>query len=466
MRRSTPVLGLGAVALTVVAEWAIGAGGWPALVDGAAGLSFLVLAIVMRAEAGWYSVGCAATGAAWLLSGMAPGTTWLHRPLVVWAVLAFPDGRLRSRGAIAGVVASACIAFPAVATVPWAMAAVGVGLVGLGVAELRRTWSWPSPSGRARGWASLSIGSAFLIPAGAQLLAGAGGPDLPGQAQESAYAALVAVAGLVLLAAGPGRDRLEAEAVIALAEDGDEETILAGLRARQVEVGDPSTRRAFEVAIAQLERNRVGQLELAAALDQARRSRRRLVNVTMVERRTLRRKLAERVGPLLPEIHTALSGVSTADPATVELVARCRAEVDGIGADLDVLADGLLPARLTESGLRAVAEVLSGGPAAVEVRLPHRRYPLELEAAVWYTCAEAVTNAIKHGRSTRVQIDGRQDGGWLTVEIRDDGVGGAVPSEGGGLSGLADRVAALDGQLAIDSLPGRGTTLTLRLPVP
>jgi two-component sensor histidine kinase len=397
---------------------------------------------------------------------VAPGTTWLHRPLIVWVVLSFPDGRLRSRGVMAGVVASVCIAIPTLATVTWAMAVVGAGIAGLGVAELHRTWSWPSPSGRARGWAALSIGSALLLPFGAQLVADIGGPGLPPQVQEFAYAALTAAAGLVLLAAGAGRDRLEAEAVIALAEDGDVETTLAGLPTRHSEVGDPATRRAFDAAIAQLERNRVGQRDLAAAVEQVRRSRRRLVNVTVVERRTLRRKLAERVRPLLPEIDSVLGGVSTDDAAIGELLARCRAEVVGIAADLAVIADGLHPARLTASGLSAVEQVLSGGPAAVEVRLPRGRYPIEVEAAVWYACAEAVTNAIKHGPATHVQIDGWQDGGWLMVEVRDDGVGGAVLSERGGLSGLADRVAALDGTLGIDSARGRGTTVRVRLPVP
>ena len=465
MTRSTIALGLAAVAFTAVAEWAIGAGGWPGLADAAAGLAFLLLGIVMRTEAPGYSLACAVAGAAWLSAGVVPATTWAHRPLIVWVVLAFPDGRLRSRSALAAVVAAVGIAIPAVATVAWAMAAVGAGIAALGLTELHRTWSWPSAAGRARGWAALSTGSAFLLPFVVQVVADAGGPALAPQLVEFAYAGLVAVAGLVLLAVGSGRDRLEAEAVIALAEDGDVDTTLAGLRARHGEVRDPATQRAFDAAIGLLERNRVGQRDLAAAVEQARHARRRLVNVTVVERRALRRKLAERVRPLLPEIDTVLWTVSTDDAAIGGLLRRCRAEVVGIGDDLDALADGLHPALLTEHGLAAVQEVLSGGPTAVQVRLPRGRYPFEVESAVWYACAEAVTNAIKHGQATRVQIDGRQDGGWLTVQVRDDGVGGAVPSESGGLSGLADRVAALDGTLGIDSAPGHGTTLTLRVPV-
>ena len=270
----------------------------------------------------------------------------------------------------------------------------------------------------------------------------------------------------MLLVAGSGRDRLEVEAVILLAEDRAAETTLAELRTRVRGVDDPATRRAFDSAIAMLEHNLAGQRDLAGAVQQSRRSRRRLVDATVVERRALRRRLSERARPLLPQIDALLCEVSSSDPATAGLLTQCRAEVIGIGGDLDVLADGLHPARLTELGLAAVEEMLSGGPVTVHVRLPRRRYPAEVEAAIWYTCAEAVTNAAKHGHATGVWIDGGQDGGWLAVEIRDDGAGGAVLSKGGGLSGLADRIAGLDGMLSVDSEPGRGTTVRVQVPAP
>ena len=136
------------------------------MLDAAAGLAFLLLGIVMRSEAARYSWVCAAAGAAWLLAGVVPGTTWLHRPLLVWAVLSFPDGRLRRLADVVVVGASGVIAVPALAISPWAMAVVGAGVAGLGAAQLHRSRSWPTASGRARGWAALCVGAAFLVHRG------------------------------------------------------------------------------------------------------------------------------------------------------------------------------------------------------------------------------------------------------------------------------------------------------------
>jgi signal transduction histidine kinase len=77
--------------------------------------------------------------------------------------------------------------------------------------------------------------------------------------------------------------------------------------------------------------------------------------------------------------------------------------------------------------------------------------------------AEALTNAAKHARCGHVHVDMRVEGRWATVEIRDDGVGGADPSAGSGLRGLADRVSALGGSLEIESPPGEGTTIRARI---
>jgi nitrate/nitrite-specific signal transduction histidine kinase len=77
--------------------------------------------------------------------------------------------------------------------------------------------------------------------------------------------------------------------------------------------------------------------------------------------------------------------------------------------------------------------------------------------------AEAVTNAAKHGHCSHVQVGVRVEAGAVTVEVRDDGVGGANPSAGSGLRGLADRVSALGGMLEIESPAGEGTTVRARL---
>jgi signal transduction histidine kinase len=85
------------------------------------------------------------------------------------------------------------------------------------------------------------------------------------------------------------------------------------------------------------------------------------------------------------------------------------------------------------------------------------------ELAAYYVACEALANVAKHARATVASIHVSRTDESIAIEIADDGVGGANPT-GTGLSGLADRVAALDGQLLVTSPPGRGTVLTAKLP--
>jgi signal transduction histidine kinase len=90
--------------------------------------------------------------------------------------------------------------------------------------------------------------------------------------------------------------------------------------------------------------------------------------------------------------------------------------------------------------------------------------PGSVEAAIYYVVAEAVTNVTKYARATRATVDVERSNGIARVVVSDDGVGGAEPVLGSGLSGLADRVEALGGRLQIESPPGRGTKLTGEIP--
>jgi signal transduction histidine kinase len=94
---------------------------------------------------------------------------------------------------------------------------------------------------------------------------------------------------------------------------------------------------------------------------------------------------------------------------------------------------------------------------------PADRLPARVEETAYYVASEALANAAKHARATAVTISARRCDGGLLVEVGDDGVGGANPN-GSGLRGLADRVAALDGHLLVDSPTGRGTRITAELP--
>ena len=100
----------------------------------------------------------------------------------------------------------------------------------------------------------------------------------------------------------------------------------------------------------------------------------------------------------------------------------------------------------------------------VNVDVLSERLPRDMEASAYFIVAEALTNVVKHARATRATVWAALDDGVLTLEVRDDGVGGANP-EGHGLVGIADRVDAMGGRLRIDSTDGDGTVLTARLPL-
>jgi signal transduction histidine kinase len=101
----------------------------------------------------------------------------------------------------------------------------------------------------------------------------------------------------------------------------------------------------------------------------------------------------------------------------------------------------------------------------VSVDAPDRRYPEHVEAAAYYVVSEALANVVKYAGAESAAIRIADDGRQLAVEVADEGVGGADPAVGSGLCGLADRVAALDGTLEVDSPAGGGTRVTATIPL-
>jgi signal transduction histidine kinase len=101
----------------------------------------------------------------------------------------------------------------------------------------------------------------------------------------------------------------------------------------------------------------------------------------------------------------------------------------------------------------------------IEIDVAVGRLPAAIEATAYFVVAEALTNVAKHARAGRATVAARVADGTLRVQVCDDGVGGALP-DGSGLLGLADRLAALDGQLRVESPAGGGTLVAADLPVP
>jgi signal transduction histidine kinase len=156
----------------------------------------------------------------------------------------------------------------------------------------------------------------------------------------------------------------------------------------------------------------------------------------------------------------------TAGPA-VELVDEALAHAERAHGELRELAHGILPAALSHGGLRAgVAALVSRVRMHVSVEVTADRLPEALEAAGYFIVAEALTNVVKHAHASSARITAVIEGGALSLEVRDDGVGGAANNRSSGLLGLHDRAAALNGELRVESAPGTGTLVGAWLPIP
>ena len=132
--------------------------------------------------------------------------------------------------------------------------------------------------------------------------------------------------------------------------------------------------------------------------------------------------------------------------------------------ELRELAHGILPAVLTRGGLRAGIDALAARmPLPVSVDVPGTRHPAVVEATAYFVVAEALTNVAKHAQAQRAWVTVAARDRRLHVEVRDDGVGGALP-RGSGLLGMEDRLAAVDGRLSVDSPPGGGTLIAAWIP--
>jgi signal transduction histidine kinase len=104
-------------------------------------------------------------------------------------------------------------------------------------------------------------------------------------------------------------------------------------------------------------------------------------------------------------------------------------------------------------------------PVPVEIDLSVDRLPSAVEATAYFVIAEALTNVAKHAHAERASVAARIEDATFRVQVRDDGVGGAL-ADGSGLVGLADRLAVLDGRLRVESPVDGGTLVAAEIPVP
>lgn len=195
----------------------------------------------------------------------------------------------------------------------------------------------------------------------------------------------------------------------------------------------------------------------------------RLVRSVDAERRRVERDLHDGTQQYLSTLSIILaeSRVRAAHiPELSESLTTAANLVDRTLGDLRNLARGLHPTVLTDAGLGPALESLaehSVTRVTLESAVPERP-PGLAEATAYFVAAEALTNATKHARASSVAIRAAQMDTHLVVEIVDDGIGGAEPAGGSGLQGLADRVAAVNGQFSVHSPAGEGTRVMARIP--
>ena len=210
------------------------------------------------------------------------------------------------------------------------------------------------------------------------------------------------------------------------------------------------------------------QAEVRARVVELAASRRRILAARDEERRRLERRLHDGAEARLEELAATLrrGRRSASGERTRDQLARAEDQLTRTLEELRRLGHGLHPRVLSEHGLAdALAALAKDLPLPVDINVASTRLPQRVAVAAYFVCAEALANITKHAAAAHVAVAVTVGDGLVRVEIADDGVGGADPTHGSGLRGLADRVETLGGTLRVESVPGRGTRLAAEIPL-
>jgi len=307
---------------------------------------------------------------------------------------------------------------------------------------------------------------------------------LDGRHLRDALATALGDPALNVLAPGPGSSRwLDPQGRVMsgseLAEDGREMTVLRDGEAQAALIHEPGLCDDSELlevisslTLAAVEQERV-EHELDSSRAQLESSRNRIARAADLERSRIERDLHDGAQQRLILLRIKLSLVEElmrSDPAAVAAAVRALgAEVELTLDELRALAHGVYPSILSDRGLEdALRSVALGLPVPVHLLAHHvQRYSAEVETAVYFACAEAIQNAIKHATGTSALWISVSEDTELRFEVRDDGPGFEPPTGdyNGGLRNMRDRLEAVGGALTIDSAPGRGVRVRGRAPL-
>ena len=211
---------------------------------------------------------------------------------------------------------------------------------------------------------------------------------------------------------------------------------------------------------------------LAQRVESLARSRADLVAAADAERRRIERDLhdgaQQRLVSLAMNLGMARERFESEPEPVRQAIAAAHDEAVLALTELREFIRGLHPAVLSDRGLAAALSGLAARaplPVRLRVDVPRAASP-GVEAVAYFIVSEAITNVVKHAQASRSEVTATRAGDRLRITVTDDGRGGAAPAEGDstGLRGLAQRAAAVDGTLSIDSPPGGPTVITAELP--
>jgi signal transduction histidine kinase len=462
----------------------------------------------------------AATGFLWFIGNFTTAVLYLYRGPLVHLLVTYPSGRATSRPELAAVA----VGYAAAATPVWRSEVATLVLAVLLVGFCARAYARAvGPVRRMRLvalWAAGGLGLA-LAGGGAARLAVSGGdasdPSLLGLELALCVLAGGLLAGLLspaweraavtdlVIELGENRARtLRDELSRALADptlevgywlpargvfvdsenrslalpdpDGERSTTLVEGEAGPVAVlvhdpvvlEDRGLREAVSAAARLGAANARLTAEVRAQVTALHASRRRILEAGDEERRRLERRLRggaqERLERLADALHSLRLAART--QTARERIARTEVQLDRTLEELRRLALGLHPRVLAEAGLPgAISSLAEQAPVPVEVVGTVPELPLDVEAVAYFVCSEALANIAKHAGASKATVSVTSGDGLVSIAIEDDGLGGADPAHGTGLSGLADRLEALGGALRVDSPEGRGTRLAAEIPL-
>ena len=209
---------------------------------------------------------------------------------------------------------------------------------------------------------------------------------------------------------------------------------------------------------------------LRAQVSQLKETRARVVDAADSERRRIERDLhdgaQQHLVALAMNLGRAKAKMDSDPEGAKELVSQAHQEAKDSITELRNVVRGVHPAVLTDRGLDAALSAIAARspvPVRLDVDVTERPSPT-VEAVAYFVVSESLTNIARHSGATRAAVHVERDGDRLLVAVSDDGRGGATEEPGGGLAGLRDRVAAVDGTFRLQSSPTGGTTVTVEVP--